>query len=45
VGYRDPRNVQLGGQAKSRPGLIVKGVRPKVEGVEVDVYGLWVQKA
>jgi phytanoyl-CoA hydroxylase len=41
VGLRDPRNLQIGGQAMSRPGLIVKGVRPKVEGVEVDVYGGW----
>jgi phytanoyl-CoA hydroxylase len=44
VGYRDPRNQQLGGQAINRPGLIVKGVRPKVEGVEIDVYGNWTPK-
>lgn len=44
VGYRDPRNRQIGGQAISRPGLIVKGVRPKIEGVTVDVYGNWIPK-
>ena len=41
VGFRDPRNHQEGGQAFGRPGLIVKGVRPKEEGVEVNVYGNW----
>jgi phytanoyl-CoA hydroxylase len=41
VGYRDPRNLQLGGAAIGRPGLIVKGVRPKIEGVEISVYGNW----
>ena len=41
VGFRDPRNQQFGGQALGRPGIIVKGVRPKIEGVEVDVYGNW----
>jgi hypothetical protein len=41
VGFRDPRNRQEGGQALGRPGIIVKGVRPKVEGVEVNVYGNW----
>ncbi|MCC6446263.1 MAG: phytanoyl-CoA dioxygenase family protein [Armatimonadetes bacterium] len=41
VGYRDPHNRQVGGQALGRPGIIVKGVRPKVEGQEVDVYGNW----
>lgn len=41
VGYRDPRNRQLSGQAMGRPGIIVKGIRPKVEGVEVNVYGNW----
>ena len=41
VGYRDPRNTQEGGQGLGRPGLVVKGVRPKIEGVEVDVYGNW----
>jgi phytanoyl-CoA hydroxylase len=44
VGYRDPRNQQLGGQALGRPGLIVRGVRPKQEDVKVDVYGLWASK-
>ncbi len=41
LGFRDPRNRQESGQGMGRPGLIVKGVRPKVEGVEVDVYGNW----
>ncbi|HYN87553.1 MAG TPA: phytanoyl-CoA dioxygenase family protein, partial [Ardenticatenaceae bacterium] len=41
AGYRDPRNVQEGGQALGRPGVIVKGVRPKTEGVTLDVYGNW----
>ncbi|MCS7223263.1 MAG: phytanoyl-CoA dioxygenase family protein [Armatimonadetes bacterium] len=41
VGYRDPRNRQTAGQAMGRPGIIVKGVRPKVEGIEINVYGNW----
>ncbi|MCS6861690.1 MAG: phytanoyl-CoA dioxygenase family protein [Abditibacteriales bacterium] len=41
VGFRDPRNRQEGGQAMGRPGLIVKGRRPKIEGQEVNVYGNW----
>lgn len=41
LGFRDPQNRQEGGQAMGRPGLIVKGVRPKVEDAEVDVYGNW----
>jgi phytanoyl-CoA hydroxylase len=41
VGFRDPRNLQTGGQALGRPGLMVKGVRPKVEGQKIDVYGNW----
>jgi hypothetical protein len=41
LGFRDPRNLQVGGQAVGRPGLLVKGVRPKVEGHEVSVYGNW----
>lgn len=41
LGYRDPRNRQEGGQAMGRPGLMVKGVRPQVEGVTVNVYGNW----
>ena len=41
LGFRDPQNRQEGGQAMGRPGLIVKGVRPKVEDTEVDVYGNW----
>jgi len=41
VGFRDPRNVQVAGQALGRPGLNIKGVRPKVEGQEVNVYGNW----
>jgi len=30
VGYRDPQNVQIGGQSKGRPGIIVSGLRLKV---------------
>ncbi len=41
LGFRDPRNRQVGGQALGRPGLMVKGLRPKIEGAEVDVYGNW----
>lgn len=41
VGFRDPRNVQRDGQAFGRPGLMVRGVRPKVEGAVLSVYGLW----
>ncbi|NLC56871.1 MAG: phytanoyl-CoA dioxygenase family protein [Armatimonadetes bacterium] len=41
LGYRNPRNRQLGGQAMGRPGLLVRGVRPPVEGVALDVYGNW----
>ena len=29
VGYRDPENVQTGGQSLGRQGLMVRGVRPK----------------
>jgi len=41
LGFRDPRNLQVGGQGMGRPGILVKGVRPKVEGQEVNVYGNW----
>ncbi len=41
VGFRDPANRQLDGQGLGRPGLVVRGVRPKVEGMTVDVYGNW----
>jgi ectoine hydroxylase-related dioxygenase (phytanoyl-CoA dioxygenase family) len=44
LGYRNPRNRQVAGQALGRPGLMVYGVRPKVEGVEINPYGVW-QKA
>ena len=39
VGYRNPRNLQTGGQAMGRPGWMVHGVRPKIEGVSVEPYG------
>lgn len=29
VGYRDPENVQTGGQSLGRPGLMVRGIRPR----------------
>lgn len=41
VGYRNPNNRQLGGQALGRPGIMVRGVRPKLDGVTVSVYGNW----
>jgi phytanoyl-CoA hydroxylase len=41
MGYRHPENRQTSGQAYGRPGTIVKGVRPKVEGQEISVYGNW----
>jgi ectoine hydroxylase-related dioxygenase (phytanoyl-CoA dioxygenase family) len=41
VGYRHPHNLQEGGQAMGRPGIVVKGVRPKIEGQEINVYGNW----
>jgi ectoine hydroxylase-related dioxygenase (phytanoyl-CoA dioxygenase family) len=45
LGYRNPRNVQMGGQALGRPGIMVHGVRPKVDGVTISVYGNWSQPA
>lgn len=41
LGFRDPRNMQTAGQAFGRPGILVKGVRPKTDGAEVNVYGNW----
>jgi len=41
LGFRDPRNQQVAGQALGRPGILVKGVRPKVDGYDVNVYGNW----
>jgi ectoine hydroxylase-related dioxygenase (phytanoyl-CoA dioxygenase family) len=41
LGFRDPRNLQVGGQGMGRPGIIVHGLRPKVEGVTINVYGNW----
>jgi ectoine hydroxylase-related dioxygenase (phytanoyl-CoA dioxygenase family) len=41
IGLRDPRNPQTAGTAAGRPGLMVKGVRPVVEGLEIDVYKNW----
>ncbi|HVC34316.1 MAG TPA: phytanoyl-CoA dioxygenase family protein [Chloroflexota bacterium] len=43
VGYRNPRNRQTGGQAMGRPGTMVRGVRPKVDGVTISPYGNWTQ--
>jgi ectoine hydroxylase-related dioxygenase (phytanoyl-CoA dioxygenase family) len=43
IGYRNPHNRQTGGQAMGRPGVVVRGVRPKVEGVTISVYGNWSQ--
>jgi len=41
VGLRDPRNPQTDGLATGRPGIMVKGIRPKIEGEIVDVYKNW----
>ena len=41
LGYRNPYNQQTGGQAMGRPGIMVAGVRPKIEGQAVNVYGNW----
>lgn len=41
MGYRHPANMQTAGQAMGRPGIIVRGVRPKIEGQEINVYGNW----
>src|SRR5258706_28548 len=41
VGLRDPHNPQTEGLATGRPGIMVKGVRPHIEGQEVDVYKNW----
>jgi phytanoyl-CoA hydroxylase len=30
IGYRNPENVQTGGQSLGRPGLMVRGMKPKV---------------
>jgi ectoine hydroxylase-related dioxygenase (phytanoyl-CoA dioxygenase family) len=40
-GYRNPRNLQVSGQAMGRPGTIVQGVRPKLENQTIEVYGNW----
>ncbi len=34
AGYRDPDNVQLGGQSLNRPGLLVRGWRPRTRAAE-----------
>jgi hypothetical protein len=39
IGYRNPHNLQVGGQAMGRPGLMVHGIRPKIDGVTIDPYG------
>jgi ectoine hydroxylase-related dioxygenase (phytanoyl-CoA dioxygenase family) len=41
IGLRDARNPQIGGAATGRPGMMVKGKRPVVEGLEIDVYKPW----
>jgi ectoine hydroxylase-related dioxygenase (phytanoyl-CoA dioxygenase family) len=41
MGYRHPENRQVAGQAMGRPGVIVRGVRPKIEGQQISVYGNW----
>jgi ectoine hydroxylase-related dioxygenase (phytanoyl-CoA dioxygenase family) len=39
MGFRDPRNPQWGGHGLGRPGIMVKGARPRVEGIEINVEG------
>src|ERR671922_231020 len=39
LGYRDPRNLQLSGQGMGRPGIMVRGLRPKLDGQAISVYG------
>jgi phytanoyl-CoA hydroxylase len=39
LGYRDPHNAQVRGQGLGRPGLMVRGVRPKMGEEKVGVYG------
>ncbi|MFN3652136.1 MAG: phytanoyl-CoA dioxygenase family protein [Armatimonadota bacterium] len=41
MGYRHPENRQTAGQALGRPGIIIRGVRPKLDWQEIDVYGNW----
>jgi phytanoyl-CoA hydroxylase len=41
MGYRHPENLQVAGQAMGRPGIMVKGVRPKIDSQEINVYGNW----
>ena len=38
LGFRDPRNRQEGGQGLTRPGYMVKGVRPKLDWQTIEVY-------
>ena len=39
LGYRDPHNRQLSGQGYGRPGLMVHGLRPKLDDTPLSVYG------
>src|SRR5262245_1146835 len=39
LGYRDPHNRQLSGQGYGRPGLMVHGLRPKLDEGAQNVYG------
>jgi ectoine hydroxylase-related dioxygenase (phytanoyl-CoA dioxygenase family) len=39
LGYRDPHNRQLSGQGYGRPGLMVHGLRPKLDDAPLSVYG------
>ena len=39
IGYRNPENLQVAGQAMGRPGVMVHGLRPKLAGVTIDPYG------
>ncbi len=39
IGYRNPSNLQISGQAMGRPGWMVEGRRPKLPNVKVEPYG------
>lgn len=41
VGYRHPASRQTSGEFMGRPGVIVRGIRPPVEGLQINVYGHW----
>ena len=40
VGYRNPHNLQISGTAHGQAGMMLRGVRPKVAGLNMSVGGL-----